>query len=134
MTKKDNLFFITIVFVAIFFVSCGRKNNNFLDFSHKKREPKFNRLSLPAIQKLIIKKDGDVVTLRWKKIQNAKYNVHRFIRTAFIPKKPVNKVPIKENYYTDKSNPPKNTCYLVRPVFYINGKTVIGPGSKIVCI
>ena len=144
MTRKNNFYnllptaLVLLITSTIFLGSCGRKHHNFLDFSNKKREPKFNRLSLPAVQNLTVKKEGGIVTLRWKKILDAwrlsKYNIYKFIRTAFIPKKPINKIPLTKTHYIDKSKTASNTCYLVRPVFTIKGRQVVGPGSKIVCV
>jgi hypothetical protein len=139
--KRKNKFLSTgglnpliLILLTVFFFSCGRKNNNFLDFSKKEKKQKFNRLTLPAVQNITVKRENNIVTVQWKKIPNATYDIYRFIRTAFIPKNPLNKRPLTKTYYVDNSNPPVDTCYLVRPIFYINGKKIAGPSSKIICV
>lgn len=63
------------------------------------------------------------------------YNLYKFVHTAFIPRKSLNKKILKQTHYLDP-HPPKpgqpKFCYLVRPVFIIHGKTIEGPASRVV--
>ena len=62
------------------------------------------------------------------------YNLYKFAQIAFIPRKPLNKQPIKQTSYLDTSKDKKQYryCYLVRAIFITQGKTIEGPSSKIV--
>jgi len=133
--KKLRKYFF--VLLCLFLSSCGRKNNTFLVFASKKKVVKINRLTLPAVRGLRIAQTKQGATLiSWlpvevsgDNIELVGYNLYKFVPTAFIPRKPVNKHPTTKLSYLDSNT--VNYCYLVRAVFLARGKTVEGPASKI---
>lgn len=121
---------------------CGRKNSSFLNFNKSKPAVKVNPLTLPAVRGLTAARISDeIVEVCWQPVINPAmdlqgYNLYRFVRTAFIPKKPLNKEPIQDKNFRDNLTNKKDVafCYVVRPVFKIEGKNFEGPLSQVVCI
>jgi len=138
--RLNKLFFIIITISLL--VACGRKNNNFLVFVPKEKIVKINKLTLPVVQGVKIKqlKEGSTQIVWYPlntHINHAEligYNAYKFAQTAFIPRKPINKQPIKQPSYIDTSKNKNHLqyCYLVRALFITHGKTIEGPASKIV--
>jgi hypothetical protein len=134
--------------VSLFVANCGRKNSNFLNFEKKEKLVKINRLSLPSVNGISVKKiNSKKEYVEWQPVQEIKnvkllgYNLYRFSKIAFIPKKPLNKNPIKQTHYTICSSDKNfSTCYIVRAIFKValkaTGKVKVcqGPASKIICI
>jgi len=131
--------------VPLCMIGCGRKNNSFLNFEKKEKVIKVNRLTLPSVKNITLSQNQNGTHfLQWTPVASKNtqrilvgYNIYRFIQTAFIPRKPLNKQPIKENFYHDTtlhgSKTKKIICYVVRSVFKIKGKKFEGPLSNIVC-
>ena len=130
---------------AILTFGCGRKNNNFLVFDKEKVLTKINKLTLPSVRNLKIHNKTLLTKtlLTWKPIKNdikktelLGYNVYKFSRTAFVPKKPINKKIIKKPEFLDMYKQKKQTevCYIVRAVFKIDNRIIEGPASKIVAL
>lgn len=118
--------------------SCGRKNNNFFVFTKKEKPQKINRLTLPVVKGLkITHHENHTVTLAWYTVKHENvigYNLYRFVRTAFIPRKPLNKKPITQETFTEtipKSIRDHKICYVIRAVFLIQNKIIEGPTSKV---
>jgi len=134
--------------LLIFGISgCGRKKRDFLSFDSKPETEKVNRLTLPAIKGIGYKKKGldpdSNIELSWsapdfveKNRTLVGYNVYKFTTTSFVPKKPINRTPLKTTFYREKLNKDghKNVCFLVRALFLIRKKTIEGPASQIVCM
>ena len=141
LRKNHNLYILKLLaLLALLELSgCGRKNNNFLVFENKEKEVKVNKLTLPSVRNISLTGKPHETIISWDKIDNAApnggtligYNLYRFIKTAFIPKNPINTQIIKKNYFVDFYL--DNSCYTVRGLFKIGGKLVEGPASKIVC-
>ena len=133
------LFFLLVLCLP----GCGRKKRYFLSFDSKQETEKVNRLTLPAIKGASYKKNGPDFELSWRKPDFVEknrtlvgYNVYKFTTTSFVPKKPINRAPLKTTFYKEKLNKEgnKNICYLVRALFLIREKTIEGPASQIVCV
>jgi len=130
--------------LLLMIANCGRKNNSFFNFGKKEPTVKINKLSLPSVRRLkATKQDEDTILLKWQPAQPTStdrelvgYNIYKFARTSFIPKKPLNKSPIKETFLQEKIKTAKKNCvavcYAIRPVFRIEGKIFEGPLSEIV--
>ncbi len=144
-TKLKLKFFILILVISI--SGCGRKKRDFLSFDSKQETEKVNRLTLPAIKGFGYKKNcldpDSQLELSWnapdfveKNRTLIGYNVYKFTTTSFVPKKPINRTPLKTTFYQEKLNRDshKNVCFLIRALFLIREKTVEGPASQIVCV
>ena len=154
--------FYLLTLSLLFLTHCGRKNNNFLNFDAAKHEPKINKLTLPSVKGVrITQTTNEQISLAWKEIEFVEntddtppkqflgYNVYRFARSAFIPKKPLRKKGLcctttktffHDTTYLDvfedqgmREPETQPICYAVRPVFKVNSKIIEGTTSKIVC-
>jgi len=146
------IYVLLIIFLVIQ-AGCGRKQKDIFYFSKEEALPRINRLSLPCIKQITCKKDGCTNKISWKLLPLINsydkgealllgYNVYRLVSAYFVPKKPLNKKQIiTDNFYLDEQvaidpvlKKEQKHCYVVRGVFKINNRKIIGPSSRIVCI
>ncbi|MCF7799749.1 hypothetical protein K9M16_01995 [Candidatus Babeliales bacterium] len=136
-----------------FFISCARKQKDIFYFPQKEISIKPNKLSLPYVKQIRIKKDKTGNNIFWKTnfdkdILNTLekngykfigFNIYKLSRASIIPKKPINKKPVNNYNYLDKSVLIKKNkeeikyknCYVIKIVFLFDKKTVEGPISQI---
>jgi len=79
------------------------------------------------------KQKEEKIKISWKEISHKDligYNIYQFSKSGFVPKLPLNKNPIQNNYYISEK---KNSCFLVRGVFKIDEQISEGPSSNILC-
>jgi hypothetical protein len=142
---------IFVSFIFLLFLGCGRKQKHIFYFSDKKTFPKINKLSLPVVKGLNIKRDKTSCNLSWFAISPQEitrdnlifigYNVYRLVNSCFVPKKPLNKKVITQDIYSDNTitqvenlKEQEKYCYLVRAVFTIYNQKIEGPSSQVVCV
>ena len=164
MNRHPNTTLCFLLVILVLLQACGRKNNNFLVFAPAKKETKINKLTLPAVKNVTLTSTPQkTLKLTWNHVTpparspNDKptellgYAVYRFSRSAFIPKKPLQKRDVQskksristtKNWYDDASyqktfedqgvrSPEKEQiCYIVRPVFMIGQTVIEGPTSS----
>ncbi len=148
-----NKFYSQILIISfLLFTGCGRKQKNIFSFEP---EPKIKvkKLDLPAVRGLNITPKDGFPELTWFDLFNQKnstqinslqknfvgYDVFKLTKQNFIPKHPLNKNPLTETQFLDKSKKParKNpskSFYLVQPVFKFDNQIIKGPSSQIVGI
>jgi hypothetical protein len=129
-----------LIILLCFQVGCGRKQKNIFVFNEKKPSHKISKLELPSVHGLRITKIKNQSKLLWQSInltnkfyQLCGYNIYRFTTQSFIPRKPLNKKPVKQTYFIDAStNNSLPYYYFVRGLFKINENLLEGPSSIIV--
>ena len=148
---------IKVVLLLIFLIllsACGKKQPNIFDFSPKKEFCKVSKFDLGFVKNLKVTKTDRGYTLFWQelakqnlslKYKNAKiqflgYDIYRLVRSSIIPKKSLNDFPIKETEFVDtqilslsKEFVLENPCYVVVPIFNVDGRTVKGLISQVIC-
>ncbi len=143
---------VLISFIFLFFVGCGRKQKDIFHFSDQKPVPKINRLLLPSITGLKVESTLKGNKICWNEFVNTNfvvkeeleflgYNVYRLVKCSFIPKSPINKKPLKNNFFVDKNvlqdqllKKETRHCYLVRAVLKKQGRIMQGVSSQVVCV
>ncbi|MBD3273376.1 hypothetical protein GF385_03455 [Candidatus Dependentiae bacterium] len=149
MKTLKYFFFRFICYLFLFFLfGCGKKQKNIFDFSKKEVFKKVNKFELGFIKNVKVEKKtfGNLITWDYSNVSNqyvknfSGFFIYRLVRSSIIPKKSLNKKPILENKFLDKeilSLPSdlkqKNYCYVVRPVFFIEKRKILGLLSQIVC-
>lgn len=128
--------------------ACGKKQKNIFNFSHNKKSLKISKFDLDFVKNITITKTCNGYFLSWQKIafkSNDKiifvgYNVYRLVRSLIIPKKSINSIPIKDTIFLDKKILylskeflQKKICYVVIPIFNIDGQIMKGLVSQIIC-
>jgi hypothetical protein len=150
---NSNKFYTQVLIVSfLFFASCGRKQKNIFSFEP---DPKIKatKLDLPAVTGLSITKNDGCVILTWFDLFNQKnnaqikalqknfigYDVFKLTKQNFIPKHTLNKTPLTETRFVDKTRrppgkTPKKSFYLIQPVFKFDNQLIKGLSSQIVSI
>lgn len=141
---------ITFLFIFLILLSaCGKKQKNVFDFSTKKEFFKISKFDLGFVKNLIVTKTDQGYFLSWQKLSSKYkddrvnflgYDIYRLVRSLIIPKKSVNSFPIKDTTFLDteilslsKEFLPVKICYVVVPVFSVDGRIVKGLISQIIC-
>jgi len=141
------IFVVTCCALLGFFQGCGRKQKNIFNFPEKE-SIKINRVLLPPVKGLIITEEKKGNLISWRSIDLPAvygpgkhpvifngYNVYRLVKGRFVPKAPINKKPIKDTSFLDRTARASvhHHAYLVRAVFTIDDQIVQGVASQIVC-
>ena len=127
------IYIIFILLISFFLNGCGRKQHNFLNFEKKKSTLKINRIILPTTKITSIECEKEEIKVFWKDINHEDligYNIYKFTKENFIPKKPLNREPLKNNFFISEES---DSCFLVRGVFKIQNQISEGPSSNILC-
>ena len=132
--------------------ACGRKPKQLYSHKESVKSYPYSRLTLPIVTNISATKSGGEVLARWVPLPQEPtpppriherveldhtprfigYNLYRFAKTGFIPKNPINNKLILSPQYRDI--PPSDNYqwyYLIRAVFFVYGKKIEGPASKI---
>jgi hypothetical protein len=123
--------------VCLCLAACGRKQRNIFNFSEK-NTIKINKLTLSTVKGVQVQKNKDSNLVKWLPLKTPMkllgYNVYRLVRGSFASKKPLNKEPINQTFFTD-TKPGKKypNCYFVVPVFSEQNQVFEGPISQIIC-
>ncbi|MFA5075209.1 MAG: hypothetical protein WC436_03850 [Candidatus Babeliales bacterium] len=146
---------LILIFVFLFFfTSCARKQKDIFYFPQKEPSIKPSKLSLPYVKQIKIEKTKTGNNIFWKANLDKKalnnlekkgykfigFNIYKLVRESIIPKKPINKKPIKNYNYLDKSALIKKIqeeveykkCYIIKIVFFFDKKIIEGPTSQII--
>lgn len=130
------LLFVLILFTA----GCGRKRKDFFVFETNGVKPRSLRRLETVKQVVAVTQPDGFVLLKWVKPtlqlydseMFAGYNVYRLRSWGIIPRKPINKKPLIEEFFIDKHMVKNEYCYAVSMVFTQKKEASEGPLSKIV--
>ena len=150
-------FFYTLLIITLFLFShCGRKKKYPFSFKTKKTTPSIEMLDLPSIKGVTIKKEKKGKKTSWKQLEKSAlqklsqrdtvfvgYNVYRLTNYGFVPKTPLNKKPLSRTEFFDKQTlvtcfenrkqkQHQKASYVVRAIFKVNKKIILGPLSRII--
>ena len=110
-------------------------------FKEQNKEGLIQRLSLPSIKELALKKEGSEIHLSWNPIESLRtdvtllgYNIYQFCPSSFIPRSPLNDIPLQQAFFIDSSPEIDSPLYyIVRGVFDYKKTGYLGPSSNVVC-
>lgn len=132
-----------LLFVAVFLISaCGRKRKDLFLFEKSSLKPQFIR-RLDTVKQVTaqVEDDGSIL-LRWVRpvIQENEsetfvgYNVYRLRSWGIIPRQPLNKKPLKDEFFKDNHVLKNEKCYAISMIFTQKKISYEGPVSRIVSV
>lgn len=127
---------LLVIWLLFLSSSCGRKQRNIFTFPQE--EPKkLSIFDFPVVKGIRVTKVSHGNKITWFPLSNITqtkvflgYNVYRLTLQGFIPKKPLNAIPLINNEFLDKQKTDKQS-YLIKAVFRVNEKTIEGLSSQI---
>ena len=137
-----------LITILIFCITpqCAHKRR--YNFSDKQNKRLIKKLSLPYTRNLTVERNKklNINSLYWEKSEDSNndnkakkktnstveflgYNVYALSSWSIIPKKSINKKPIKKTFFTHSTN--KSFFYVVKTVFKNKNQVILGPVSNI---
>lgn len=129
---------LLLIIILLLLTSCGRKQRNIFSFPQEEQK-KISVFDFPCVKGMNVTKTNQGNKIQWIALKEEGvsekkflgYNLYRLNTQGFIPKKPLNASPLKNNEFFDKQKLETQNLYLVKAVFMSNGKIIEGLSSQI---
>ena len=131
---------IGLLSVLILFPSCGRRQRTIFHFPQEKAIH-LTTLQFPSPKIISLTDTSRGVLIQWleptlsEKMNDSKivgYNIYRLTAHGFIPKKPLNQLPLTTSQYLDQQPKGQLILYTIRALFMTHNQIHEGPTSNIV--